>query len=95
MCIFTESVHIHIMKIRLNITIEEAVLEKIKQYTSKKKVSLSQLIEDYLESIVKHPSKRKSIIEMADELHAPALDADKDLKQSYYEEQKSKYGFTR
>ncbi|WP_439584431.1 DUF6364 family protein [Dyadobacter bucti] len=47
------------MKTRLNITIENSVLSQIKDYAASKQTTVSQIIEDYMRSIVKSPSKRK------------------------------------
>lgn len=81
------------MKARINITIEEAVLQKIKVYAAKQQISLSQLIENHLENIVKAKSSKKNILDMVDELPAHEIDKDKNLKTSYHEAQKEKYGF--
>ncbi len=80
------------MKTRVNITIEESVLQKVKEYTAKQQTSLSQLIESYLENVVKTKRKKKSILELVDELPKPKL-KETDLKTSYYEAQKNKHGF--
>lgn len=81
------------MKARINITIKETVLDKAKIYAAKKHLSLSQMIEDYLENAIK-PAKRKNIIDLVDKLKAPhSIPLEKDLKKAYYEEQKNKYGF--
>lgn len=81
------------MKARINITIEESILDKAKIFAAKKHLSLSQMIEDYLNNIIK-PAKRKNIIDLVDKLKAPtSIPADMDLKEAYYEERKSKYGF--
>ncbi|WP_374756621.1 DUF6364 family protein [Dyadobacter bucti] len=47
------------MKTRLNITIENSVLSQMKDYAASKQTTVSQIIEDYMRSIVKSPSKRK------------------------------------
>lgn len=81
------------MKARVNITIEETILERAKIYASKKHLSLSRIIEDYLNNIIQSP-KRKNILELVDNLKkSNSISDEKDLKQSYYEEQKGKYGF--
>lgn len=80
------------MKTRINITIEESVLQKIKAYTIKKQTSLSQLIENYLKELVKTNSSKKSILEMVEELPKSKIAEDIDLKTTYYEDKKMKYG---
>lgn len=82
------------MKTRLNITIEQNVLEKVKVYAIKKQISVSKLIEDYFESIIKANSKRKPLLDMVDKLDPdPSIVAESYNKESFYENKKSKYGF--
>lgn len=80
------------MKARLNLTIEEDLLNKVKVYAEKKKSSVSQLVEEYFESLTKK-TKKKSIIDLVESLPKPNLDPNLDLKEAYYEENKKKYGF--
>ncbi|MFL5742612.1 MAG: DUF6364 family protein [Flavisolibacter sp.] len=80
------------MKTRLNITIEENLLNSAKRYAAKKQTSLSQLIELYLKSLTR-PGRKKNIIQLMDSLPKPKIDLTKDLKESYYQDQKAKYGF--
>lgn len=94
MRIFEIYAHIYCMKTRLNITIESTVLLQVKDYAAAKHVSVSQIVEDYLKSIVKPPLKKNSIIDVVDQLQPPLnLDDHKDLKKDFYEEQSHKYGF--
>jgi len=72
------------MKTRLNITIEETLLEKVKVYATKQNSSVSQLVEDYFKTIIK-PKKRKTIIDLIESLPKPDIDSDEDLKKEYYE----------
>lgn len=92
MRIVAKSVYIYIMKSRVNITIDESVLQRIKVYAAKQQLSLSQVIEDYLKSLLHSQSTGKTIIDLVDELPQPELDENLDLKASYYEAQKDKYG---
>jgi hypothetical protein len=68
------------------------LLNIAKQYAAKNDTSLSQLIELYFESLTR-PVRRKTIIQLVDELPKRKIDLPKDLKQTYYEDQKGKYGF--
>jgi hypothetical protein len=68
------------------------LLNIAKQYAAKNDTSLSQLIELYFESLTR-PVRRKNIIQLVDELPKRKIDLPKDLKQTYYEDQKGKYGF--
>jgi hypothetical protein len=79
------------MKNRLNITIEESLLNKAKKYAEQHQTSLSQLIELYLRNLTKKPS-RENIITLVEGLKKPQLDPETDLKKQYYEEQKRKHG---
>jgi hypothetical protein len=82
------------MKARLNITIEQQLLDKVKVYALRKHVSISALVEDYLEAIVHGPSKRKNLLEMIDKLHPnPKVVAESHHKEAFYEKQKEEYGF--
>ena len=82
------------MKARLNITIEEEVLNKAKVYAEKNGSSVSQLVEDYFKSIITQP-KKKSLIEIIEELPKPTKEYpdDFDFTKEYYEENRKKYGF--
>ncbi|RYZ56693.1 MAG: hypothetical protein EOO14_11960 [Chitinophagaceae bacterium] len=80
------------MKNRLNITIEEDLLNRAKRYAEQHQISLSQLIESYLRSLTKKPSK-ENILSLVEKLPKPNLAPETDLKKQYYEEQKGRYGF--
>lgn len=80
------------MKARLNLTIDETLLARIKAYSKDKKVSISELVEQYFYSISK-PIKRQNIIDMVERLNPPKLDGNLDLKKEFYEKQSKKYGF--
>ena len=79
------------MKARLNITVDEHLLNSAKRYAAKSETSLSQLIELYFKSLTR-PARKKNIIQLIDKLPKPKIDTTTDLKQAYYEDQKSKYG---
>lgn len=81
-----------IMKARLNITIEEDLLTKVKGYAEKKGISVSQLVEDYFKQVTAK-SKMKSVIDLIESLPKPDIDPKLDLKKAYYEENRKKYGF--
>ena len=82
------------MKARLNITIEEEVLNKAKVYAEKNGSSVSQLVEEYFRTITKK-TKKKSLLDIIEELPKPKLDfpPDFDFQKEYYELNKKKYGF--
>lgn len=80
------------MKARINLTIEEDLIQQVKSYAAKRQTSVSELVEEYFDRIVK-PNKKKTIFELLDELPKPNIDPDLDLKKAFYEEQAGKYGF--
>jgi lipopolysaccharide biosynthesis regulator YciM len=71
------------MKARLNITIEQTLLEEVKKIAAQKKTSVSELVEDYFKVITK--PKRKSLLEVLDELPKISIDANKNLGDLYFE----------
>jgi len=85
------------MKTRLNLTIEQSLLEKVKSYAASKKSSVSELVENYFKTFVEVPSAKR-IADIIEELPKPTLpikDGGKkaDLKTQYMEENADKYGF--
>lgn len=80
------------MKARLNLTIEDNLLENVKSYAAKQQQSVSELVEGYFKSVTK-PSKRKNILQLVDKLDKPILTKKGDLKDLYYKENAKKYGF--
>ena len=80
------------MKTRLNLTIDDTLLDNIKIYASNKQTSVSELVENYFKRITK-PAKRKNIISMVEKLEKPKIDSKADLKDLYYQDQSKKYGF--
>ena len=82
------------MKTRLNLTIEDSLLSKIKFYARKRHTSVSGLVEDYFKSLSNKGDKGKSIMDLVDELPKPRIKIPEgDLKELYYEDRKEKYGF--
>ncbi len=80
------------MKSRLNLTIENSLLEDVKTYAVKQKRSVSDLVESYFKKVTR-PSKRKNIIDLVEKLEKPTIDKNADLKDLYYKENAKKYGF--
>lgn len=80
------------MKARLNLTIDETLLSRIKIYSESNKISISELVEQYFKSI-SSPVRQQNIIDMVEKLKPAKFDVNKDLKQDFYEEQADKYGF--
>jgi hypothetical protein len=80
------------MKSRLNITVEETLIEQVKRYAANHGVSLSQLIEQYFKTLVR-PKRKKNVRDLLNELPKPSGKTEGYKKQDYYEERKQKYGF--
>jgi len=81
-----------LMKTRLNLTIDDSLLDNIKAYASNKQTSISELVENYFKRITK-PAKRKNIINLVEKLEKPKINSKTDLKELYYQDQSKKYGF--
>ncbi|MGN6530676.1 MAG: DUF6364 family protein [Ginsengibacter sp.] len=81
------------MKTRLNLTIDNNILESMKNYSQKTGESISEIVEDYFSTITRKQEKKKNIVQLVEELKAPGIDPDADLKDLFYKEQASKYGF--
>jgi hypothetical protein len=80
------------MKARLNITIDENILSDVKIYASKQHTSVSELVENYFAMLTKS-TKKKNIIDLIENLEAPVIDNNADLKELFYKEKSGKYGF--
>lgn len=80
------------MKARLNLTIENSLLENVKSYAEKQKRSVSELVEVYFRTVTK-PSKRKNILHLIEKLDKPVIAENEDLKDLYYKENAKQYGF--
>ena len=84
------------MKAKINLSIEEKLIYKIKAYAEEEHTSVSELVEEYFKRVVEKPAKKKSnLIEFVKSLPKVELPYgdDVDLKNQYYEENASKYGF--
>ena len=81
------------MKNRLNITVDDALVEQAKRYAAMHQTSLSQLVEQYFKSLTR-PVRKKNILDLMKELPKPKGKVpEADLKGPYYESRKKKYGF--
>jgi hypothetical protein len=67
-------------------------LASTKTYAKKQHTSVSILVEGYFRNLTKS-TKRKTIIDLVDELPPHNIDSQTDLKESYYKDQSNKYGF--
>ncbi len=80
------------MKARLNLTIEDSLLENVKSYAVKQQRSVSELVEGYFKTVTK-PSKRKNILHLVEKLDKPVIAEEDDLKDLYYKDNAKKHGF--
>ncbi|MEJ6981702.1 DUF6364 family protein [Pedobacter sp. P351] len=83
------------MKAKINLSIDERLVYKIKAYAEEKHTSVSELVEEYFKRTVEKTVKMNNLIDLVKSLpkvELPYAD-DVDLKKQYYEEQASKYGF--
>lgn len=80
------------MKTRVNLTIDEALLDKVKQYASMKQRSVSDLVETYFRTFADVPTTT-SLVDMVDKLPKSNLKKQGDLKKQYLEDNAKKYGF--
>jgi hypothetical protein len=82
------------MKSRLNITIDESLVEQAKNYAEVNRTSLSSLIEDSLRKIVnRQQPKKQSVLDIIKTLPKPTGNTEIYSTESYLEENKAKYGF--
>lgn len=87
---FCSILAIDTMKARLNLTIDQSLLEDVKQYASLRNMSVSELVEAHFKVLTKE--KKKSFVELIRELPKPKISDDRDLIEEYYEEKRKKYG---
>jgi wobble nucleotide-excising tRNase len=85
------------MKKRLNITVNEKLIERMKQYAEQHDTSISHLVEDYFESLVKPKPKLKkdiSLVDFVESLPKSKVNfpEDWDWKKEYYKAKAKKYG---
>jgi DNA-directed RNA polymerase beta' subunit len=82
------------MKAKINLSIEEKLVYKIKAYAEKQHTSVSELVEEYFRRVVEKPEKNNLIefVKSLPKVELPYPD-DVDLKKQYYEENAAKYGF--
>ncbi|WP_411274712.1 DUF6364 family protein [Daejeonella sp.] len=79
------------MKAKLNLTIEQEILDQMKQFAARQKRSISEIVEDYFR-VIAAPKKKESFVELVRSLEKPDIPDDLDLKKEYYEAKGRKYG---
>jgi tRNA G18 (ribose-2'-O)-methylase SpoU len=73
------------MKVRLNLTIEENLLNKIKRHAASKHVSVSELVEEYFKTITKQ-RKHNNIIDLVERLPNHSVSPSQNLKKEFYKD---------
>ncbi len=68
--------YICLVKERLNLTIDGALLEAMKAYAASKEMSVSELVESYFRSVTK-PVQKDSILDLMDRLEPPIVEEGK------------------
>ncbi|MFZ9147234.1 MAG: DUF6364 family protein, partial [Sediminibacterium sp.] len=81
---------INTMKARLNLTIEQTLLDQVKKFAAQKNTSVSELVEDYFKVLTK--PKKQSLVDLLRSLPKPDISDDRDLIEEYYEAKRKKYG---
>lgn len=71
------------MKAKLNLTIDQHLLQSIKSFAASKNTSVSELVESYFKKITKG-AKKTTIIDMVEQLPPHGVDIAADLKAEYY-----------
>jgi len=80
------------MKARVNLTIEESILARAKQYAASNNLSLSEMVEKYF-SEVSEAKPKTDLIEYIKSLPKVDIDENIDFKKQYFEDNAAKYGF--
>ena len=80
------------MKIRLNITVDDLLMQQAKRYAAKHQTSVSQLVEQYFKNLTR-PSHTKNIIQLVEQLPKPYIDNNVNLKEVFCKERRKKYCF--
>lgn len=82
------------MKSLLNITVDGVLIQRAKRYAAKNDTSLSALIEESLRALVtRRPVQKQNVLEFIETLQKPKVNTGHYSKETYYEDNRSKYGF--
>ncbi len=87
---FCNVLAINTMKARLNLTIEQSLLEEVKLYATRKNTSVSELVEEYFKVITQ--TKKQSLVDLLRSLPKPDIEENFDWKEEYYKGKMKKYG---
>ncbi|NJM26458.1 MAG: ribbon-helix-helix protein, CopG family [Bacteroidia bacterium] len=81
------------MKSRLNISIDDSLLERVKRYADKHHTSLSQLIEQYFRTLTRRQAGKENILDMLERVSPSKEETQNHSWDHYYRQRRRKYGF--
>lgn len=79
------------MNAKLTLNLDSDIIEKAKSYAGKNKISLSKLIENYLNSIVKSPERSPKISPLVESLTGVISNKNIDERKDYRNYLNEKY----
>lgn len=79
------------MNTKLTLNLNKNIIESAKDYAKNRKVSLSQLIESYLKSLIKKEEKDIKVSPLVESLTGVIPIEENDYKNDYYEYLNQKY----
>ncbi len=79
------------MNTKLTLNLDKGIIDQAKNYAKKNQVSLSKLIENYLESLNKRPEKKSNISPLVESLTGVIPEVNYDDKKDYKDYLSEKY----
>jgi ribosome recycling factor len=79
------------MNTKLTLNLDKNIIKSAKEYAKNRKVSLSQLIENYLNSLTKKEDKDIKVSPLVESLTGVIPNENKDYKTEYYDYLSQKY----
>ncbi len=79
------------MNTKLTLNLNKNIIESAKDYAKNHKISLSQLIENYLNSLTKREDKDIKVSPLVESLTGVIPNEDNDYKDEYYDYLNQKY----
>ena len=80
-----------IMDTKLTLKLDKSIIEEAKKYASKKKISLSKMIETYLKSLTQEDTEDLEITPFVESLSGIVQDIDTDYKKDYSDHLQEKH----
>ncbi len=72
------------MKARLNLTIDDQLIERVKVYAEAQETSVSEIVEQYFIQLTS-VKKTKNIVDLISQLDKPQIPETLNLKEAYYQ----------